>query len=82
MQAFTAIGQLPDDDLYEFNMNNGFVPWRRHVLYEKTAREVPIRPLLDRLDLTKGKANWGYQLRLGLLKLTAHDFELIKQKML
>jgi hypothetical protein len=40
-------------------------------------RTPPIRPLIDRLDFTRGKANWGYQLRFGLFAISAKDFRLI-----
>ncbi len=36
-----------------------------------------IRPLLDRLDLTRGQKSWGMAFRYGLRPLTAADFALI-----
>ena len=43
--------------------------------------EAPIKPLLDRLDFTAGKSNWGYQLRFGLFEISDHDFRLIAEAM-
>ena len=35
------------------------------------ADDAPIAPLLDQLDFTAGKTNWGYQLRFGLFEISA-----------
>jgi hypothetical protein len=45
------------------------------------ADDAPIAPLLDQLDFTAGKTNWGYQLRFGLFEISAHDFDLIAAAM-
>jgi hypothetical protein len=37
--------------------------------------------LLDALEFTSGKPNWGYQLRLGLFAIRAEDFRLIAAAM-
>ncbi|TGV63168.1 EVE domain-containing protein, partial [Mesorhizobium sp. M00.F.Ca.ET.158.01.1.1] len=41
----------------------------------------PIKPLLERLEFTAGKSNWGYQLRFGLFPISAADFALIARAM-
>lgn len=56
-------------------MGKGFKPYRRDVTWAK-AKETPIHPLLDVLAFTRGKPNWGYQLRFG-----AEDFRLIANLM-
>jgi hypothetical protein len=61
-------------------MGGGFIPFRRNVDWAES-QETPIRPLLDRLELTAGKANWGYQLRFGLLAISSHDFGVIAEAM-
>lgn len=33
LQAFTALAQVADDELYQVEMVPGFVPWRRNVTY-------------------------------------------------
>jgi hypothetical protein len=80
LQAFTAIGKLADDELFEHTTASGFTPWRRQVDYV-ASHDAAIRPLLDRLSFTAGKQNWGYTLRYGLLPITAEDFKLIADAM-
>ncbi len=79
-QAFTAIGTVLDERVHQGLMANGFEPWRKDVAW-RDAREAPIRPLLDALSFTQGKANWGYAFRFGLLKITADDMALITNAM-
>ena len=79
LQAFTAIGQVTDDELWQAD-DGDFKPWRRRVSYDAAAVETPVRALSDSLELTAGP-NWGYQLRRGLIKLSEHDFELIRAAM-
>ena len=80
LQAFTAIGTVRDGEPYQGVMGGGFTPHRRDVAWAKS-REAPIKPLLDSLDFTAGKSNWGYQLRFGLVALSEHDFSLIAEAM-
>ena len=80
LQAFTAIGTVEDREPYVFDMGKGFMPYRRDVAWAK-AVETPIHPLLDQLEFTAGKANWGYQLRFGLFPISAADFKLIAAAM-
>ncbi|MFD1986107.1 EVE domain-containing protein [Mesorhizobium newzealandense] len=80
LQAFTAIGAVRQGEPYQGEMGGGFTPFRRDVAWAM-AEETAIKPLLDRLEFTAGKSNWGYQLRLGLFELSAHDFSLIAEAM-
>ena len=75
LQAFTLIGRVKPGDIYAGEMG-GWTAHRRDVAWAE-ADEAPIAPLLETLDFTKGKTNWGYQLRFGLFEITEHDFELI-----
>jgi hypothetical protein len=79
LQAFTAIGTVRAGEPYVVDMN-GFRPFRRDVDW-LAAAEAPIAPLLERLDLTAGRRNWGYQLRFGLLAVSADDMALIAAAM-
>lgn len=79
LQSFTAIGTVREGAPYRGEMGS-FTAFRRDVAWAK-AEEAPIRPLLDRLDFTAGKANWGYQLRFGLFAVSAKDFRLIAKAM-
>ena len=80
LQSFTAIGTVRQGEVYEGVMGGGFTPARRDVDW-CDAREAPIKPLLDRLDFTAGKPNWGYQLRFGLFEISERDFRLIGEAM-
>ncbi len=80
LRAFTAIGIVRQGEPYQVEMGGGFVPFRRDVDWS-ASREAPIAPLLDRLDFTTGNRNWGYQLRFGVLAISAHDYDLIAEAM-
>jgi hypothetical protein len=80
LQAFTAIGTVREGEPYQGDMGGGFTPFRRDVDWA-TAEEAPIKPLLDRLEFTAGKSNWGYQLRFGLFPVSAADFTVIAEAM-
>jgi hypothetical protein len=79
LQAFTALGQVIDDDVYQVDMGGGFTPFRRNVRYQ-SVRAVAIADLADRLHLT-ARVNWGMALRFGHLALDEHDFALIAEEM-
>ena len=79
LQSFTAIGVISDGSPYQAEME-GFSPFRRDVDW-RTAAEVPIKPLLDRLEFTTAKRNWGYQLRFGLFEISEHDMATIAAAM-
>ncbi|RUX09829.1 MAG: EVE domain-containing protein [Mesorhizobium sp.] len=80
LQAFTAIGTVREGEPYQGEMGGGFTPFRRDVGWAQ-AGETPIKPLLERLEFTAGKSNWGYQLRFGLFPISAADFALIARAM-
>jgi EVE domain len=80
LQAFTAIGVAENDRTYQVDMGQGFHPFRRDVTYVE-AKEASILPLLDRLELTRGKRNWGYPFRFGLVEIAKGDFEAIAAAM-
>ena len=80
-QAFTVIGRLVNDQVYPFDMGNGFVPHRRDVEFE-TCHEVSLRPLIDNLGFITNKRYWGAAFRSGLLEIQQGDFQLIANRML
>ena len=80
LQAFTLIGTVKDDRVYQVDMGEGFHPFRRDVTYAR-ATEASILPLLDQLELTRGKRNWGYSFRFGLVEISKHDFDAIAAAM-
>jgi len=80
-QSFVSLGMIRDEDVFDFDMGGGFVPFRRRVDYAPDAIAAPISPLLDRLDLTRGKTNWGYPFRFGLLEISPGDMAVIAEAM-
>jgi len=80
LQAFTLIGVAKDERIYQVEMEEGFRPFRRDVTYA-AAEEASILPLLDKLELTRGKRNWGYPFRFGLLEISKRDFDTISAAM-
>ena len=80
LQAFTAIGMAKDREPYQVDMGENFCPFRRDVKWLK-ARNAPIAPLLDELDFSAGKRNWGYQFRFGLFEISEHDLQIIATAM-
>jgi len=80
LKHFTAIGRIVDSEVFQAT-DSDYRPWRRRVDYDHAAVATSIRPLLPVLDLSRGNPDWGYQLRRGLLEITKHDFEEIRQQM-
>jgi hypothetical protein len=80
LQAFTAIGRVSDDEVYQEDFDPTFQPWRRRVEF-LACTETPIRPLLDHLDFIVNKAQWGYRFRTGVFKIDEHDFDVIRTAM-
>ena len=76
LQAFTAIGQIADDEMYQVEVSPEFMPWRRNVGFKKCS-ELPIKPLITKLSFIENKTHWGYKFRFGLFEIPRSDFELI-----
>ena len=79
LQAFTIIGQVADDEIWQADEGD-FKPWRRRVNYE-SCNEAPVRPLLEKLSFTAGKKSWGYAFRYGLFESPEDDFKIIADAM-
>lgn len=79
-QAFIQLGIVRDGEPYQVEMGAGFKPYRRDVDWLET-KDAPIASLLEKLDFTAGKKNWGYQLRFGLFAVSDHDIALIAKAM-
>jgi hypothetical protein len=80
LQAFTAIGEVADDKIYQHKMAENFIPYRRNINYQK-CKDTPIAPLINDLDFITNKTSWGYQFRFGLFEIPERDFNLICGKM-
>lgn len=80
LQAFTAIGQVADDEPYQIEVSPAVQPWRRNVDFLDCA-ETPIRPLLERLEFIEDPTRWGYKFRFGVFKISDRDLDLIRSAM-
>ena len=80
-QAFTAVGQVTDENVYPFQMSSDFIPFRRNVKFYE-CEQIPILPLIDQLEFITNKSKWGFQFRFGFFEIVEHDFNLIITKMI
>ncbi|MFB9326645.1 EVE domain-containing protein [Paenibacillus aurantiacus] len=81
LQAFTAIGQVMDDRVYEYQMSESFIPFRRNIRYTD-CKATKISSLLEQLSFTRGERNWGYKFRFGHFEISEQDFRVIADAML
>jgi len=79
-QAFTSFGIVCDRHPYQPVSAGDFCPYRRDVTWLET-RDAPIQPLLDALEFSAGKRNWGYQFRFGLFRVSGRDMRTIAAAM-
>lgn len=80
LQAFTALGEIIDDEPYQVEMTPGFHPWRREMAFSEV-EEAPVRPLIARLNFIKDETKWGFPFRCGLFEIEKEDFERIAEAM-
>jgi predicted RNA-binding protein len=80
LQAFTALGQVADDEIYQEPTGDNFMQYRRRAKYIQV-KDTPIRPLIEKLSFIKSKQAWGYVFRSGLVEIPENDFNLIKNEM-
>ena len=80
-QRFTAIGQITDDRIYQHDMGDDFIPYRRNVRF-LPARDVSILPLIEALTFINDKTHWGAPFRFGMLQIPEQDFKRIVSEML
>jgi hypothetical protein len=53
-QAFTAIGKVVDNEVYQYQMTNDFKPFRRNIEFHE-CKEAPIAPLINDLEFIPNK---------------------------
>jgi hypothetical protein len=80
VQAFTAIGRVAGDEVYQFAMSETFVPFRRDINY-LPYEEAEIKPLLAQLSFIKDKQRWGFPFHRGHFEINAEDFAVIATAM-
>jgi len=76
LQSFTAICRIVDENIYQYDMGGGFVPFRRNVQF-LSSKDVSIFPLIHDLTFIKDKSHWGAPFRFGTLQIAEADFRLI-----
>ena len=79
-QAFTALGIVCDRPPYRPAAEGDFSPYRRDVTWLETC-DAAIMPLLDALEFSTGRRNWGYQFRFGLFRISEDDMRTIAKAM-
>jgi hypothetical protein len=80
LQSFTAVGRILDDLPVETTQSERFRPFRRKVQYFKS-RQAPIRPLLNELSFTQGRAQWGMAFRRASFSIDPADYAIIEKAM-
>jgi hypothetical protein len=82
VRAFTTIGRVTSDAPYRAEQTMNFNPYRVDVDYLRDAEPAPIRPLLDKLRLTRDHgANWGIVMHGPKRKLDEMDIRTIAEAM-
>ena len=79
-QAFTALGIVRDWQPYRPTAEGDFSPYRRDVTWLETC-DAAIMPLVDALEFSTGRRNWGYQFRFGLFRISEDDMRTIAKAM-
>jgi predicted RNA-binding protein len=79
LHAFTAIGEVADEDIFQVEESPDFKPFRRKVNYLKTG-EVRIEPLINELDFIRDKRSWGFTFKYGIVEIEKYDFKNILEK--
>lgn len=79
-QEFTAIGIVSGEEVYLYDMGNGFTPYRRNIKY-LSAHPIQIKPLVEELKFITNKKQWGYKFRFGAFEIPDIDFQLIANAM-
>lgn len=80
-QAFTAIGRVKDDQVYQVELSPNFRPFRIDIDFFPS-KSVSILPLIENLTFIQNKRKWGYPFRWGTLAINETDFQLIAGYML
>ena len=79
LQAFTALGEIADDEPYRVEMTPDH-PWRREMRFFR-AEEASVRPLIKRLAFITNEEKWGFPFSRGLFEVEEEDFRRIAEAM-
>lgn len=69
-QAFTALGIIADENVYQVEMFEGFFPFRRNVIWNEIVRECP----LNIAKIHNEWKNYAPKLRFGHFEVSATFF--------
>jgi hypothetical protein len=78
LHAFTALGEVADNEIVQVEMSPDFRPFRRAVKYRWTG-EIRIEPLIGDLEFIRNKKSWGSAFRFGLIGIRQQAFDRIEQ---
>ena len=79
-QAFTALGEVADEEIYQQKVSEEFIPYRRKVKFSDT-QDTSIVHLIPDLGFIKNKKSWGFPFRMGFFEIQKDDFDLIRRAM-
>ena len=79
LHAFTAIGEIADEEVFPVEETPDFKPFRRKVQYTMTG-EIGIALLIPDLTFIRNKRSWGYLFRSGIFEIGKDDFDRISAK--
>ncbi|MGL4392377.1 MAG: EVE domain-containing protein [Fusobacteriaceae bacterium] len=80
-RKFTAIGKVLDDEVYQFQMAEDFIPFRRNVRFAENIEHISIYDLLDDLEFIDDKTHYGNKFRFGHFEISEKDFVTIGRRM-
>lgn len=80
-QEFTAIGTVITKEIYQYEMEDGFMPYRRNIEYDRSVQSISIKPLIVKLKFIENKKNWGFKFRFGFFEIPKEDFLMIQHCM-
>ncbi len=80
-QEFTAIGTVTTREIYQYDMGEGFQPYRINIEYDRKAQAMPIKSLIAELKFIENKKNWGFKFRFGFFEIPEEDFLMIQRLM-
>lgn len=78
-QHFLGIGQVLNNQVYQYAMTDDFKPYRMNIKYLKNSSmmKAPISELINNLTFIKDKTHWGYMFRFGHFEIPKIDFDII-----
>jgi EVE domain len=80
VQAFTALGRVADDTVFQHDMVQDFAPFRRRIDFV-ACQSAAIKPMLPNLSFIRKKESWGYVFRFGMIEIPEADFRVIAEAM-